>query len=101
MNLGDGRVNRSLPVVTLYGRAGCHLCSDARRLLDALAARLVFAIEEVDIDIDAALLASYDVQVPVIVLRGEPIARAPLIADDVEHRLRAALATRGSTPGEP
>ena len=35
--------------VTLYTRAGCPLCDEARALLDALATDLGFAIETVDV----------------------------------------------------
>lgn len=88
-NTGDAR-----PTVTLYGRHGCHLCSDARRLLDRLAARYVFNVNEVDVDGDAALLAQYDVAVPVVVLDGRELARAPIDAGLLERHLRAVLDNR-------
>ncbi len=80
-----------LPRVTLYGRAGCHLCDDARALLERLAPRLGFAIDEVDIDTRPDLLALYDVAVPVIVAGDTEIARAPLDASAVERALIGAL----------
>ena len=46
----------SAPVpVTLYTRADCPLCEDARALLDALAGELGFVVEAVDIDADREL----------------------------------------------
>ncbi len=82
--------------LTLYGRHGCHLCADARALLDQLALRMGFSIDEVDIDADAALLARYDVLVPVIALGELEIARAPLDPRLIEHEIAAAL---GAPPG--
>ncbi len=78
-------------VVTLYGRHGCHLCSDARRLLDRLASRYSFAVQEIDVDGDAALLAEYDSVVPVVALAGRELARAPIDAASLERRLRETL----------
>lgn len=80
-----------LPVVTLYGRAGCHLCDQARRLLARWQNALGYAIAEVDIDANHELLARYNVAVPVVVLGGEELARAPIDAGALRERLRAAL----------
>lgn len=48
--------------LTLYGRAGCHLCEDMAAGLDALGVDY----ETVDIDRDPALKARYDWEVPVL-----------------------------------
>lgn len=74
--------------VTLYTRAGCPLCDEARALLDALAGDLGFAIEAVDIDADRDLRARYGWAVPVIAVEGEELARAPVRAAALEARLR-------------
>ncbi len=79
------------PSVRLYGRRGCHLCEDARRLLEVLAPRLGFTVDELDIDRDADLLARFDLIVPVIAVGDVELARAPLNERSVEQRLRAAL----------
>lgn len=48
--------------LTLYGRAGCHLCEDMAAGLDALGVDY----EVVDIDRDPALKTRYDWEVPVL-----------------------------------
>ena len=35
--------------VTLYGKAGCHLCDEARAVVDAVRAERAFELEEVDV----------------------------------------------------
>ena len=80
-------MSASVPV-TLYTRAGCHLCDEARVLLDTLAGSLGFTLEAVDIDQDAELRDRYNEAVPVIALGGEEIARAPIRAAALEARLR-------------
>jgi glutaredoxin len=59
--------------VTLYGRPGCHLCDDARAALERVRSAHPFALEEVDIERDDALLTRYLERIPVIALDGEEL----------------------------
>jgi glutaredoxin len=59
--------------VTLYGRAGCHLCDDARAALERIRADHPFVLEEIDIEADDALLRRYLERIPVIALGGEEL----------------------------
>ena len=52
--------------LVLYGRPGCHLCDDARAVLE----RIGHPFEEVDIEADDGLLARYLERIPVIALDG-------------------------------
>lgn len=76
------------PPVTLYTRADCPLCDQARTLLDGLAGSLGFTIEAVDIDADPALRSRYGYAVPVIAVGDEEVARAPIRAAALEASLR-------------
>ena len=58
------------PKVTLYTRANCCLCEDAKRVLMAARDRAEFDYEEVDIDGDAELMRRYNDEVPVIAING-------------------------------
>ena len=77
--------------VTLYGRPGCHLCDEAAALLRGWQRDLRFTLHEVDIERDAALLATYDWIVPVVVVNEEEAARAPIDAAALRGRLQALL----------
>ena len=81
------------PVVTLYGRARCHLCDEAESILAALRGEhgFRFTIEKVDISTDRALTEQYDWAIPVITCNGRELARAPIRRDALEDALRAAL----------
>ena len=59
--------------VTLYSRPGCHLCDDARAALNRVRARAPFALDERNIEDDAALHARYLERIPVIALDGEEL----------------------------
>lgn len=54
------------PCLTLYGRAGCHLCEDMASQLDRLREELGFDYRLVDVDADPDLAARYDLLVPVL-----------------------------------
>jgi len=56
------------PVVTLFTRAGCHLCDDAKQVIAAARARADFDYEELDIDADPELRRLYNEEVPVIAI---------------------------------
>ena len=56
------------PTVTLYTRAGCCLCDDAKRALLEARLRADFDYEEFDIDADPELRRLYNDEVPVIAI---------------------------------
>jgi glutaredoxin len=69
------RLSAGSPVVTLYGRDGCHLCEEARRSIVALDAELGgIELREVDIEADDRLLASYLERIPVVELDGREVS---------------------------
>jgi hypothetical protein len=56
--------------VVLYGKAGCHLCEEARAEIDAVRARRPFDLREVDVSLDPVLHARYGERIPVVVVAG-------------------------------
>jgi glutaredoxin len=67
--------------VTLYEREGCHLCEQARQLMDALIGPDRY--ERVDIDASDELVLRYGFRVPVVAVDGVDRLEAPLGADDL------------------
>jgi glutaredoxin len=56
--------------VTLYSRPGCHLCDDARRVIDRVCSELGETFEEVSIDGDPALTERFGEEIPVTFVDG-------------------------------
>jgi len=56
--------------VTLYGKPGCHLCDDARTIVEAVCAELGVGWTEVDITGDPDLFSEYGEQIPVTFVDG-------------------------------
>jgi glutaredoxin len=82
------RQQRNAPTAVLYTRAGCHLCEDARRVLEEHG----LAPMSVDIDADPGLRKRFDTCVPVVEIDGrirfrgriEPILLRRILARSAE-----------------
>jgi len=70
--------------LVLYGRPGCHLCDDARAVLERLGA----TFEEVDIEGDDALHRAYLERIPVVALDGEELYDFFVDEADLRRRLQ-------------
>lgn len=74
--------------VTLYSRPGCHLCDEARVVIERVCADMGTAYVEVFIDDDPALVERFTNEVPVTYVDGEQHDFWRVS----EERLRQALA---------
>ena len=68
--------------VVLYTRPGCHLCDDARAMLERARATIPFAFQERNIDEDDALLRRHLERIPVIEVDGTEAFE--LVIDEAE-----------------
>lgn len=73
--------------VELLSRVGCHLCDDARRLVERVAAETGTGWTETDVDTDPALRAEFGDLVPVVRVDGKELGYWRID----EARLRRAL----------
>jgi glutaredoxin len=74
--------------IVLYGRPGCHLCDEARAVLERIRAELPFVLVERDIERDDALFKAYLERIPVVALDGEELF--DFFVDEAELRRRLA-----------
>ncbi|MGD1049614.1 MAG: redox-sensing transcriptional repressor Rex [Solirubrobacteraceae bacterium] len=77
-----------MSVVVLYGRPGCHLCDEARTVLESVRREQPFELIERDIEADDALLAAYLERIPVVTLDGEELFQ--FVVDEAVLRDRLA-----------
>lgn len=78
--------------VVLYGREGCHLCDEARSVIEAVRARVPFAFEEIDIGSSDALLRDYAIRIPVVTVDGEERFEISVDPEELAAILREAEA---------
>jgi glutaredoxin len=62
-----------MALLTLYGKPGCHLCDDARAVVERVRARRSFDLREVDVSLDPVLYREYGERIPVLALDGEEL----------------------------
>jgi len=75
--------------VTLYTRAGCHLCEEARQVIDAVRTRAAFELEVLDIDADPLLQRLYNEEVPVIAIDGVKAFKYRVSSGELLRKLQA------------
>ena len=78
-----------MTVVTLYGRPECHLCDEARAILEKVAQDVPFEVQERDIETDDELFRRYLERIPVVAIDGHEVFE--LFVDEAELRRRLAI----------
>jgi glutaredoxin len=79
--------------VTLYTRAGCHLCDVAKDVLEQVRRERAFELVTVDVDGDPDLSRAYGEEVPVVAIDGRKAFKYRV--DPAVLRERLDRATRG------
>jgi glutaredoxin-like protein DUF836 len=73
----------------LYGKAGCHLCDEARDVVAAVRERHPFELEEVDVSTDPGLHERYGERIPVLSIDGDELFEFHVDADELARRLQS------------
>ena len=81
--------------VTVYTRARCCCCHKALEILREYQGRHGFAIEEVDVDSDPGLVASYGLSVPVVAFDGKVRFKGVVNPALLDRLIAAEAAARG------
>jgi glutaredoxin-like protein DUF836 len=86
------RTGTAMHVVTLYAKAGCHLCDEARAYLEDALADLSqdrLDLRETDIRTDPVLFERYRYRIPVITVDGVERLEGRISDDAVRELLRS------------
>jgi len=75
--------------VVLYGKAGCHLCDEARDVVRSVREQHPFELEEVDVSTDPELHHIYGERIPVLALDGDELFEFHVDADELARRLQS------------
>jgi hypothetical protein len=73
--------------VVLYGKAGCHLCDDARAVIAEVRSRRTFDLTEVDVSLDPVLHARFGERIPVVAVDGVEAFELGVDAAELEHMI--------------
>jgi len=79
-----------LPSIVVYSRPGCHLCEEAKALLEPLLREFGGALREVNIDEDLELTERYGSDIPVIFLGRHKAAKHRIDVRQFRRQLEEA-----------
>lgn len=74
--------------ITFYTKAGCHLCEDARELLEEIAEQSEYVLTEIDIRGDMAIFELYRYRIPVIIINQETLLEGKIDAQELAQALQ-------------
>lgn len=61
------------PHVAFYTKVGCHLCEEARDMLDDIAAQTEYELTEIDIRSNPEVFEEYRYRIPVIIIDNKTV----------------------------
>ena len=76
--------------LTLYTRAGCHLCEEMKAQLQPLVREFSLALREVDVDTDAELKTRFGEELPVLFLDDRKVAKYHVDVGRLRRTLESA-----------
>ncbi len=86
------------PTVEILSKADCHLCHEAKALLQQLQARHSFSLHEVDIMTQTDLLECYREEIPVVFINGRKAFKYRVDPNQFVRALRRARPRRWRLP---
>lgn len=76
--------------VTFYTKAGCHLCEEARDMLDDIAAQTPYELTEIDIRSNTEIFEEYRYRIPVIIVNNDRLLEGRIEFRDLANAFHLA-----------
>ena len=74
--------------IDIYSRPTCHLCDEAKAVLERVRQRYAFALRVINIEEDAALEAAYGTQIPVVLINGNMAFKYHVNEAELERKMK-------------
>ena len=78
------------PRVVIYSRPGCHLCEEAKKVIESSGYPEEYTLEEINIETDPDLLQRYRFEIPVITIDGVEVFKNRVSSEEFREAIRAA-----------
>jgi glutaredoxin len=75
--------------VIVYSRPGCHLCDEAKSVIETSGCTERFTFEEINIDGNLDLLAKFRFDIPVVFINGVEAFKHRVDSDEFRRRILA------------
>ncbi len=74
--------------VEIYSRPGCHLCDDAKVVVERIRQRHPFTLAIINIETDPALETAYGTEIPVITINGNKAFKYRVDEAEFERKVK-------------
>jgi glutaredoxin len=74
--------------IEIYSRPGCHLCEEAKAVIEPFSRRYPLEIRVTDVDSSPNLRTQYGTEIPVILINGTEAFRHRVDAKSLERKLK-------------
>jgi glutaredoxin len=74
--------------IEIYSRPGCHLCDEAKAVIEPFSSRYPLQLTVTDVDSSPALRAAFGTEIPVILINGTEAFRHRVDARAFERKLK-------------
>ena len=74
--------------IEIYSRPGCHLCDEAKAVIEPLTQRYALQLTVTNVDSNPELRAAYGTEIPVVLINGAEAFRHRVDAETLERKLR-------------
>ena len=81
----------SKPHVIVYSRPGCHLCDEAKAVMQNAGCSDKFTLEEINIESDDELLRKYKYDIPVVMIDGVEAFRHRVNLDEFRKSIKQSV----------
>lgn len=74
--------------IEIYSRPGCHLCDEAKAVIEPFSASYGLELKVTDVDTSPELRAAFGTEIPIILINGTEAFRHRVDARALERRLK-------------
>ena len=74
--------------IDIYSRPGCHLCDDAKAIIERVQNRFFFTLHIINIEADPALEKEYGSQIPVVFINGNKAFKYHVDEAELERKVK-------------
>ena len=74
--------------IDIYSRPGCHLCDDAKDVIERVQRRFGFAVRVIDIETDPDLERAYGEEIPVVFINGNKAFKYRVAEAELEKKVK-------------
>jgi len=74
--------------IDIYSRPGCHLCDEAKDVIDRVRERHAFAVRVINIEEDPELESAYGTEIPVVFINGNKAFKYRVDEGELEKKVK-------------